>query len=280
MSLKILKEEDFEELTKNNYFYQLTYGRKLCAEPHTHDFYEIICVIEGECVQVINNKKLSMFQGDVTILRPKDVHSFFSQSDNTNLLALSITRMEMASFFEAYGNGLEEKMTNCKSVTKMSLTYSQQCEINTGYEQTMMSDNKQKGIHLKIILGKFIHMYMLYCYKAQENTPSKLAEALAKMNTFEYAAQGVQALIKLSNFSHAHLYRLMKKYENITPQKYIFNLRMNMAYDLIRNSNLDFESISEKVGYSSFGHFCSAFKKKFNITPALLRKISNNSIVI
>ncbi len=83
---------------------------------------------------------------------------------------------------------------------------------------------------------------------------------------------GVQALICLSGYSHAQLLRLMKKYFNITPQKFIYNLRMNTAYKIIKNTDMDFTSVAETIGYSSVSHFCQTFKKHFGVTPSDLRK--------
>mgnify|MGYP004680443709 CR=1 FL=1 len=105
-----------------------------------------------------------------------------------------------------------------------------------------------------------------------DNIPVTLAEAIRKMESEEKYCGGVQALICLSGYSHAQLLRLMKKYFNITPQKFISNLRMNTAYKIIKNTEMDFTSVAETIGYSSVSHFCQTFKKHFNITPSDLRK--------
>ena len=106
-----------------------------------------------------------------------------------------------------------------------------------------------------------------------DNVPVTLAEAMRKMESEEkYCGGGVQALICLSGYSHAQLLRLMKKYFNITPQKFIYNLRMNTAYKIIKNTDMDFTSVAETIGYSSVSHFCQTFKKHFGVTPSDLRK--------
>lgn len=105
-----------------------------------------------------------------------------------------------------------------------------------------------------------------------DNVLVTLAEAIRKIESEEKYCGGVQVLICLSGYSHAQLLRLMKKYFNITPQKFIYNLRMNTAYKIIKSTDMDFTSVAETIGYSSVSHFCQTFKKHFNITPSDLRK--------
>lgn len=258
------------------YLLQITCRRRLLSASHSHDFYEIVYLIEGQCTEVINEIPYSLCQDHVTILRPGDSHAFAMQSEDANLLALSVVESEVQRFIEAYGESLRRILAPTARPPVYTLNASQRLELMSEYERVATINDDRKIVHYKIILGKLIHFLLSYSEVLSGESPKNLF--LTKINgihTFENIAEGVPALIRLSNFSPAQLGRLMQKYMGTTPHRYIFALRMNMAHELIRNSTLSLETISEKVGYASFSHFNQAFKRAFGISSAKLRKQSS-----
>lgn len=49
--------------------------------------------------------------------------------------------------------------------------------------------------------------------------------------------------------------------------EHIYDLRMEYAYQLLRENGLIVNEVSRKVGYKNPNHFSTAFKKKFGVTP-------------
>jgi transcriptional regulator GlxA family with amidase domain len=88
----------------------------------------------------------------------------------------------------------------------------------------------------------------------------------------ENAKEGLDAFLKLSNYSRTQLWRLSLKYLNVTPTEFINNVRMKHAYNLIAYTNMSFEAISVEVGFSSFSHFIKLIKETYGTTPLKLRK--------
>lgn len=88
---------------RDGYFFQQTLGRQLLTEPHSHDFYEMICLLSGSCVHIVNGFEVNCSEGDIFLLRPCDVHSFRDQGDGTNVAALSVAEPEVEQFITAYG---------------------------------------------------------------------------------------------------------------------------------------------------------------------------------
>ncbi|MGI1678321.1 MAG: helix-turn-helix domain-containing protein [Cellvibrionaceae bacterium] len=52
-----------------------------------------------------------------------------------------------------------------------------------------------------------------------------------------------------------------------TPLKYLQEIRIGIARDLLQTTNLSISEIAYRVGYHDLGHFSSLFKKTFNATP-------------
>ena len=102
--------------------------------------------------------------------------------------------------------------------------------------------------------------------------PASFAALLAEMNQPVNAAGGVGVFLRLSNFSHAQLCRLTRKYLGMTPRDYVNTVRMKYAWELVVSSEESYEAICEAVGFSSFSYFCRLFVKTYGITPARARK--------
>ena len=54
--------------------------------------------------------------------------------------------------------------------------------------------------------------------------------------------------------------------------KYIKNLRMEKAKDMLINTNMKINDICKKVGYSNVSYFCKSFQEDFGTTPEKYRQ--------
>ena len=54
--------------------------------------------------------------------------------------------------------------------------------------------------------------------------------------------------------------------------KYIMNIRVKTACELLANTNLDMISVAENVGISDINYFCRMIKKHTGKTPGHFRK--------
>lgn len=78
------------------------------------------------------------------------------------------------------------------------------------------------------------------------------------------------AMCALSKF---HFLRVFKNITGTSPVEYRNKLRIEHAKELLCDTTLSVNEISEKTGFSSAAYFCDAFKKKTGMSPARYRKI-------
>nr|WP_320058020.1 AraC family transcriptional regulator [uncultured Bacteroides sp.] len=57
------------------------------------------------------------------------------------------------------------------------------------------------------------------------------------------------------------------KVSDITPQKWLINKRLEVAYDKIKNQNKKVSDVYVEVGFKNLTHFYAAFKKQFGFSP-------------
>lgn len=257
---------EFEKILnkkKNNYIFQYVYGRELTNICHYHDFYEIIYIADGTCEQEINGETTLMGKGDVLILRPLESHRFVSQTANIKIVCLSVKKDEFERVIHIYKENLKNDILSAPGKIIFS---SERRLLGLSGILSLFDEND-----CKLLLCSIINMY-LHISKEKKGIPKPLIFALSEMKKDENLRRGISAFIEISSYSQSHLTRLMKKYFNMNIHDYILNIRLEKAYNDIIFTNVNLEEISESVGYNSFSHFNKIFTKKYNITPAALRK--------
>lgn len=279
----ILKIEDIN-FGKSNYFLQLTNGRKPFTISHTHEFYEIMCVIKGSSTQIINSKRIKLPRQSLYFLRPGDTHQILSQTENTNILSLSVKPDTVNSFLSVYGSVLSNLIE--KSAFPPSIEFDSHASsyISNAHKALICQQPEEYEMYCNIILGKVIHSFALQGQLANsidtvthDKLNKNLLVALNKINHPENIAKGVPYLQELSGYSRPQLCRLMKNHLNQTPSEYIQNLRLNYALNLLRHTNTPISIIAEQVGFSSTSYFVSIFKDTYGITPLQKRKEYNTT---
>ncbi len=92
----------------------------------------------------------------------------------------------------------------------------------------------------------------------------------------------MEASLSLNNISrHLHitpnyLSSLIKKYSGETFSNLLIGKRMEVARNLLENSNLKVSEIAEKCGYSDQHYFSYSFKNFYGISPLKMRKNNND----
>jgi len=74
------------------------------------------------------------------------------------------------------------------------------------------------------------------------------------------------------NFQH-----LFKREMQIPPHRYLLNLRLEAAHDLLKNSNKSIEDIAVEAGFVNRYQFSKSFSRLYGIPPGKLRKNSRQS---
>ena len=92
------------------------------------------------------------------------------------------------------------------------------------------------------------------------------------MNDPENLKKDVQALIKECGYSYSHINRVFTAETGISPSKYLKSQRLNYAKQLLTETDLDYDSIAQKIGYTSYSHFWVAFQKSLGTSPNDYRK--------
>lgn len=99
----------------------------------------------------------------------------------------------------------------------------------------------------------------------------------------QYIEQNLPSSIELgilahqANLSKYHFCRMFKKITGSAPMKYVLNLRIEKAKELLRSKHNTVLSVAFQVGFKDVSNFTKQFKKMTGMTPAFYKQLAGHS---
>jgi len=149
----------------------------------------------------------------------------------------------------------------------------------------MFSKDYKENVNGDFLLNAFLFELFHINYNSYSDTNKKTDSKLQYVeNAIYFIKQNYSNNITEKdiafdvNISAKYLYKLFKKYKEMSPIEYLNSYRVNRAQVLLKETLMSVSEISEAVGYNDPSYFVRVFKKYAGVTPAKFRsqkKIKN-----
>lgn len=140
---------------------------------------------------------------------------------------------------------------------------------------------KQKDFYINVFLN-YLQIFYAEIFRNGDAQPKhisrkdtsrvNLVSSLLMYIQANYRTVTLQELAEQFHYTPAYLSRLIHNETKMTLNELKTQLKMKTAKDLLHNTALSIEQISELSGYNSADHFTHIFKKETGIAPSLYRK--------
>lgn len=255
-------------------------------EEHSHDYFEIECVIKGCAVHQSGQERFDLKEGDMVLIPPKSSHNLFVVDDGTVVnIGIRFSTFQYA-FREILENGLPIAQ----------------------YFQRAMFGQKHKEIVFRKSIDPFVLELLLMMYRQQKDKTAyanrinnHLVQSLVyyvaqncRTNTFiqadermdhhfidiemyildNYRTITLEKLAAHFNLTTAYLSKMIKKHWGATFSELVQSVRIEKAKELLASTKMRIAEIGTVVGYEDESYFISIFKKRCGITPGKYRKQS------
>ncbi len=260
--------------------------RYMYSVNHTHAFFEMIYVLQGECFNTVDGQSLPLEKGDICIIPPKVIHSI---AVNSNSIVLNIL-LRTSSFTDAFSSLL--KNTNILSEffneIVYSNTYKQYMLFRTGEDEQiqhqvleMYTEQENKQPYFESILNGLLIAFLgrlLQLHETSVEYPDSYIERFSIVPKItSYIRQNccdvtLNSCAETFHFNPQYLSSLLKKHTGKSFSSLLTDARMDRAAILLLESSISIQELGSLLGYSDASYFMKVFKKHFDHTPSSYRE--------
>ena len=255
---------------------------------HKHDFFEIIFVQHGTCINHILNRSIPMKTGDICIMAPDVTHSLSAFHDEDYITNILIRK----STFEHSFFGLLDSDTILSVFFKH--TFYQTSEIpyllfHTGNDPVLTdlierayTECGQQKRYKKQMVNTLLSLFFINLFRRHEqhtefsnihlNSADENLMYILRYMQANYKTVSLKELSTLFNYSERQLQRIIQNATGHTFIENIQNQKMKLASELLIHSTLSISEICERTGFQSSNNFRKIFFKRFNMTPSEYRR--------
>lgn len=258
-------------------------------ELHSHDFWEIDCIIRGSSTLHFEKELQTLSEGSVCFIAPGSRHDMEVTEDSFVCCIMLRRSTFEASFFSLLSR--EDALslffrTSLKSDQEPNYLIFQtqispdlrismfnalvECYRNDIYSNTCCIS------HVNLLFAALLRLAgdtpQFYRYQAGSGF-SQILHAIRH----HYQTITLTELTEKFHYSKPHLCTLIKQNTGVSFTDLLRQIRMSRATEYLLNTELPVFEIAEIVGYHSTDHFARVFRERFGCSPQTYRKTHTKS---
>lgn len=277
---------------KHQNVYLSKHNRYTPPYEHDHEFFEMIYLLSGECVNHIFGTDMHMKAGDLCMMSPAVRHSIWTEEGVIiNILIRRGTiqnvfynllreRNIISDFFmnslylRDFATSLTFRTNGDQRILEQILgMYGEQLEPDEYSESIVRS-------MLMIFFNKLIRSYKDTA--AYPQTVQKQNEAAARILNIvlnDYSDITLSKLARMLGYSSVYCSRYIKQVLGCTFMELRGKVRFQKAEDYLQNTTISIAEISALCGYENPENFNRAFRQIYHISPSEYRLRVRNTLL-
>ncbi|GGE26043.1 Msm operon regulatory protein [Pullulanibacillus camelliae] len=235
--------------------------------PRFINYFSLHFIFEGSGSLSFNNETFHLNSGDLFCLFPQQ--SYIYNTDPENLLHMqwiAIDGKQAPSLIFQIG------LTASKPILRKVITEDLLTELNALYASFEL-DDKKFALHR---LGHLFEIFHLLSLQNQEvdhfSSDDWIHQAKDYLNIHYTENLSVEDAAQYFGVHRSYFSDCFKHTFNISPKKYLVQLRMNKAYQMIEDETYSFTEIAHSTGYSDIYSFSRAFKNYYGFSPRQVKE--------
>lgn len=265
--------------------------RYLPKPQHTHQFFEILFVFEGQCVEIVEETTIRLHKGDICFLAPDIPHQVIINNHETiayNILIRTSTFQN--TFANIYGNNdiisdfFTQNLYRNKKGTSPYILCKTDCEdffIQSVYKMIEEEQHPKKFAkrYLNMLFEFFIvellrkHEFHFTIGEATDNIEHESITAILRYIQGNYKNLTLSEAARFFHYSEAHLSRMVKRFTGQNFSGIIKTIKLQKATTLLIETHKTISDIVEEIGYTDNSHFYKIFKQHYGMTPIRYKEL-------
>jgi AraC-like DNA-binding protein len=239
-------------------------------EPHAHDFYQMIYVVDGSGTAVVDSEAVELTDSSVLLVRPNAVHSLIADKDERV--------RTLDTKFSVYGERLIRDLGKIPTLVSDHLH-----RVRPILEQVRLEGLKARPWYRPLCNALMLQSLITLLREAggQEvaepsNIPARfddeaVRKAVALIRRHYASELTVRDVADYVGYSPEYLSRRFCRRVGLSIHHYLMYYRIEQAKERLAYSDASVKQVAFDTGFKSIHHFTRAFKQFEGVPPATWR---------
>jgi len=255
-----------------------------------NNFFELIFILEGTGIQIVNKNKFNYRKGNLFLLTPQDIYSFDIAS-TTTFFFLRFNESYISEKVKKDKNAIQQVdyiLQNASHRPGCILKNKADKPVIASLVESVLQEQNNRQLYFDRITEQIIDTIITIvarniALKLPKNIKEKTGEPVLEIlhyiqqNIFEPKMLSTEKLSSHCNISAGYLGRYFKKQTGDTLQNYIANYKLRLVEARLLHSDMRINEIAYEFNFTDESHLNRAFRKYKGMNPTDFRKLSNGN---
>lgn len=252
----------------------------------SHDFWELVCVDRGEIDALAGDRRLTLKKGNILFHKPNEFHNVLTNgkvSPSLVVIGFECHSPAIKSFEDQLMSVQDtEKELLAQIIVEARNTFSGR--LDDPYQEELIFNSEPLTFGSAQLISHYleqlmIHLYRRYfSYSLPVRSSRFLAEASSGNDTYNRIVRymeehlgermTIDRICRDNLVGRSHLQKLFRDTKGCGVIEFFSMMKIDTAKQMIRDNQLNFTQIADRLGYNSIHYFSRQFKQITTMTPS------------
>ena len=252
----------------------------------SHDFWELVCVDRGEIDALAGERRLTLKKGNILFHKPNEFHNVLTNGKvSPSLVVIGfVCHSPAIKSFEDQLMSVQdtEKELLAQIIVEARNTFSGR--LDDPYQEELIFNSEPLTFGSAQLISHYleqlmIHLYRRYfSYSLPVRSSRFLAEASSGNDTYNRIVRymeehlgermTIDRICRDNLVGRSQLQKLFRDTKGCGVIEFFSMMKIDTAKQMIRDNQLNFTQIADRLGYSSIHYFSRQFKQITTMTPS------------
>ena len=252
----------------------------------SHDFWELVCVDRGEIDALAGDRRLTLKKGNILFHKPNEFHNVLTNgkvSPSLVVIGFECHSPAIKSFEDQLMSVQDtEKELMAQIIVEARNTFSGR--LDDPYQEELIFNSEPLTFGSAQLISHYleqlmIHLYRRYfSYSLPVRSSRFLAEASSGNDTYNRIVRymeehlgermTIDRICRDNLVGRSQLHKLFRDTKGCGVIEFFSMMKIDTAKQMIRDNQLNFTQIADRLGYNSIHYFSRQFKQITTMTPS------------
>ena len=261
-----------------------------------HDFWELVCVDKGEIQAVADNKTVTLKHGSIIFHQPGEFHNVVTNGRiSPSLIVIGFDcRSHAMKRFAGQVLTVRDAEASLLSEIIIEARNAFEGRLNNPYQESLSRRSVPRAFGSEQLIKNYLEELLISLYRRCLSAATPLsvpAMPVSRSFPLDSTDPGVNSRKELCSrvecymearldrqltvtqicrdnlISQSQLSRIFKEFHQCGPIDFFIKLKTEAAKQLIRDNQMNFSQVADRLGYASIHYFSRQFSKQTGMTP-------------